>query len=64
MNKSSGRRPRSLIKDHPLRKTGIPLADSVSAGDEKRHFSTPRGMTQEDGVSSYYGARYHEKMRG
>ena len=47
--------------DLPLSKTGVPLADTVSAGDAKRHFSTP-GMTQNDRVSSYYCAQYHAKM--
>ena len=31
--------------DLPLRKSGVPLADTVSAGDVKRHFSTA-GMAQ------------------
>ena len=44
-------------------RTGVPLADTVSAGVTKRHFSTP-GMMQKDLVSSYYCTRYHAKMRG
>jgi len=49
--------------DLPLRKTGVPLADTVSAGDATRHFLTP-SMTQKHRVSSYYCARYHAKTRG
>jgi len=52
--------PAAKVGDIPLGKTGVPLADTIGAGDAKRHFSTP-GMTQEDRVSSYYCARYHAK---
>ena len=51
--------------DLPLRKTGVPLGDTVSAGDAKRHLLSTPGTTQKDRVSSYYcAAPVSRKMRG
>jgi len=36
--------------DPSLRKTGVPLVDTVRAGDTKRHISTP-GIKQKRAVS-------------
>ena len=44
-------------------KTGVPLADTVSAGDTKRHFLT-LSMTQKDWVSSDYCAGITQKCAG
>ena len=49
--------------DLPLRKTGVPLADTVSAGDAKRHFDSRYDAKRPGVMSSYYCARSRKNAR-